>query len=59
MLQPQTQHITRDLTDGHRNMERVLTLLRFQLDSIRDGVPDGADLNLLGKPSSTCATIPA
>lgn len=48
MMQPQPQHITRDLTDGHRNMERVLTLVRFQLDSIRDGEPDGADLRLLG-----------
>ena len=30
-MQPR-QHITRDLTDGHRNLERVLTLVRFQLD---------------------------
>ena len=48
MLHPQTQHITRDLTDGHRNMERVLTLVRFQLDSIRDGEPGRVDLKLLG-----------
>jgi len=48
MHRPQPQHITRNLTDGHRSMERVLTLARFQLDSMRDGVADGADLGLLG-----------
>lgn len=31
-----SREITRSLTDGHRNMERVLTLIRFQLDSMRE-----------------------
>ncbi len=31
------REIIRGLTDGHRNMERVLTLVRFQLDSMREG----------------------
>lgn len=48
-MQPRQQHITRNLSDGHRNMERVLTLMRLQLDSIRDGVDEGADFRLLGK----------
>ena len=47
-MHPPQQYITRDLADSHRNMERVLTLVRFQLDSIRDGEPDGADLKLMG-----------
>lgn len=37
------QGISRRLTDGHRNMERVLTLIRFQLDAIQDA----ANLKLL------------
>ncbi|HSN18063.1 MAG TPA: hemerythrin domain-containing protein [Gammaproteobacteria bacterium] len=48
-MQPRPQqHITRNLTDGHRNMERVLTLVRLQLDAIRDGAEAGADFRLLG-----------
>ena len=47
-MQQTQQQITRNLTDGHRNMERVLTLVRLQLDSIRDDVADGADFRLLG-----------
>ena len=29
--------IARDLTDAHRNMERVLTLIQLQVDSLRSG----------------------
>jgi hemerythrin-like domain-containing protein len=42
------QETTRNLTDGHRNMERVLTLVRFQIDAMQDGVPDTINLRLLG-----------
>lgn len=31
------KHIAQELTDAHRNMERVLTLIRLQVDTLREG----------------------
>jgi len=42
------QHeIARDLIDAHRNMERVLTLIQLQVDSLRPGA-DAEGFLLLG-----------
>lgn len=41
------QELTRKLTDGHRNMERVLTLIRFQLDALETGEQDASSLRVL------------
>ncbi|HEX2666986.1 MAG TPA: hemerythrin domain-containing protein [Gammaproteobacteria bacterium] len=31
------KHLAQELTDAHRNMERVLTLIRLQVDTLREG----------------------
>lgn len=41
------QEIAQRLNDAHRNMERVLTLMRFQVDSLREGGNDQG-LTLMG-----------
>ncbi|HEY4127176.1 MAG TPA: hemerythrin domain-containing protein, partial [Gammaproteobacteria bacterium] len=41
------QTVLRNLADAHRNMERVLTLLRLQADSLHTG-DDPVQLTLLG-----------